>query len=221
MRSQNKVFASKGPVNDCRSEIHPWVVYIKRLKPTYILHLQCCLLLFPGQSIPALPACTQAPVLACYTHTSERPQWCQNIFKLQSKFIYIPFLLIDYLLQYFVTLPHKHEMEGHSYCGMSTGFNPICSPPHQPSLAWKHKVHPHSFPPIPTSLSPSPSIAWHRWCCTHWPLGTHVKTGRNPYLWVPVHVQVLTGMGMGMTKSTWGLPMPITINTADKVIVEL
>jgi len=24
-------------------------------------------------------------------------------------------------------------------------------------------------------------------------------------------------MGMGMTKSTWGLLMPITINTADKV----
>ena len=135
-----------------RSEIYPWVVYIKRLKPICcyccILHLQCCLLLFPGQSIPALLACTQA--LACYTHTSQRPQWCQNIFKLQSKFLYILCLLINYLLQYFVTLPHKHEMEGHSYCGTSTGFNPIHSPPHQPSLAWKHKVHPHSFPPIPT-----------------------------------------------------------------------
>ena len=46
-----------------------------------------------------------------------------------------------------------------------------------------------------SSISPSPSIAWHRWCCTCRPLGnplTHrksCKTHRNPYLWVPVQVQ--------------------------------
>ena len=251
-------------------------------KPTYcyccILYLQCCLFLFPGQSIPAFPACTQAPVLACYTHMSWRPQWCQNIFKLQSKFFYIPCLLINYILQYFVTLPHKCKMEGHLYCGMSMGAQGLTTffPTHQPSLHGNTRyTHICSQPPIPTetqcsmqyattckhgngtiyghreremgrghraggwtdnhnimqhppvtqwvhwctwlpnvsysSISPSP------WCCTHWPLETHVKTCRNLYLWVPVQVQVLTGMGTGTTKSTWGSPMPITVNTADKV----
>ena len=151
-------------------------------------HLQCCLLLFPGQSIPGLPACTQAPVLACYTHMSQRPQWCQNIFKLQSKFLYIPCLLIDYLLQYFVTLPHKHEMEGHSYCGTSTGFNPICSLPHQPSLAWKHKVHPHSFPPIPTQKHNTVCYHMQIWqWCNLWTQRGEMRRGHRAGGWTNNH----------------------------------
>ena len=49
------------------------------------------------------------------------------------------------------------------------------------------------------------------------PPETHVKTCRNPYSWVPVQVQVLTGMGMGTTKGTWGLPIPILLTRWNRV----
>jgi len=67
-----------------------------------------------------------------------------------------------------------------------------------------------------SSISPSPSIAWHRWCCTCRPLGnplTHRNPCQNP------QKPILVSTSTGTTKSTWGLPMPILQTRWNRVTI--